>query len=383
MRRTRVHLLWREPGVCRQFRTGVSLHSHTMHSRESLSFIPRYASHVPLLAWELERLARGYRARYGRPLDYSRGYWTPLLAEREAHELESRNIENNLGLAPLVSLSDHDNVEAGCNLRKLPATAVAPISLEWTMPIDGTYFHFGIHNLPPPHARELAGEMAECTAAPSPARRHEILHGVIGHRETLVVLNHPLWAQSGCAPEVHRGALDQLLNESGQTIHALELNGLRPWVENRAVRALAASRGYPLVSGGDRHACDPNTMLNLTGAATFDEFAAEVRGGHSVVAIQERYREPRGFRIIKALSDIMGEYPEIPSRVRWSDRVYCNRYTGATVSISELLNGDMPRSLRLFDGATRLARGVRMRNFLRACFGDGAELDLDLTTTAV
>jgi hypothetical protein len=31
-----------ENGFARQFRTGVSLHSHTMHSLESLSFIPRY-----------------------------------------------------------------------------------------------------------------------------------------------------------------------------------------------------------------------------------------------------------------------------------------------------------------------------------------------------
>ncbi len=58
---TRVHLLWRDRSVSRKFKTGVSLHSHTMHSRESLTFIPIYAQHIPLLAWELNRLARATR----------------------------------------------------------------------------------------------------------------------------------------------------------------------------------------------------------------------------------------------------------------------------------------------------------------------------------
>ena len=57
MKHTRVHLLWRDRGVSRDFKTGVSLHSHTMHSRENLAFIPVYAQYIPLLAWELDRLA--------------------------------------------------------------------------------------------------------------------------------------------------------------------------------------------------------------------------------------------------------------------------------------------------------------------------------------
>lgn len=41
MNRTDIDLMWREPRVPRQFRTGVSLHSHTMHSKETLSFMQR------------------------------------------------------------------------------------------------------------------------------------------------------------------------------------------------------------------------------------------------------------------------------------------------------------------------------------------------------
>jgi hypothetical protein len=157
----------------------------------------------------------------------------------------------------------------------------------------------------------------------------------------------------------------------------MELNGLRSWAENRAVIDWARGSDYPLVSGGDRHACEPNSIVNLTNAATFPEFVGEVRAGHSVVAFHDRYKEPRGFRIIKALSDIMGEYPDIPSRVHWSDRVFCKRYSGAITAISEVWDGDVPRVVRLFDRAVRLARSQKVRSVLRLCFGSGTVFELE------
>jgi hypothetical protein len=39
----------------------------------------------------------------------------------------------------------------------------------------------------------------------------------------------------------------------GQWIHALEVNGLRLWPENRRVLEMARNLNYPVVSGGDRH----------------------------------------------------------------------------------------------------------------------------------
>lgn len=377
MKHTRVHLLWRDRTVCRHFRTGVSLHSHTMHSRESLRYLPVYASYVPLLAWELNRLARGYQAKHGRAVDYSRAHWTPPLPEREAHELEKRSIEDHLGLAALVSLTDHDNIEAGCGLQQSAETSAAPISAEWTVPVAGTHFHLGVHNLPAQHARSIMMEMAAYTHQPSEALRKEVLDMVNRHEDTLIVLNHPLWDQSGCGREYHRAILKQFLAGAGNLIHAIELNGLRSWEENRAVMDWARGSNYPLVSGGDRHACEPNCVVNLTNGATFPEFIDQVRAGHSVVAFRDRYREPRGFRIIKALSDIMGEYPDMPSRVHWSDRVFCKRYCGAVTPISELWDGGVPRVVRLFGLTVRLARSQKMRSVLRFCFGSGMEIELE------
>jgi hypothetical protein len=58
--------------------------------------------------------------------------------------LEKRSIEREFGLAALVSITDHDNVEAAARLRVREETKQAPISLEWTVPIGPSYFHIGI-----------------------------------------------------------------------------------------------------------------------------------------------------------------------------------------------------------------------------------------------
>ena len=144
MNQTRLRFRWRENGFARQFRTGVSLHSHTMHSLESLGFIPRYAEAIPPLAWEIRRQARKYLEKCGRELDYTRAFWTPPLPATHAFELEKRSIERECGLAALVSITDHDNVEAAARLRVREETKQAPISLEWTVPIGPSYFHIGI-----------------------------------------------------------------------------------------------------------------------------------------------------------------------------------------------------------------------------------------------
>jgi hypothetical protein len=44
---SQVHFIWRNPPPLREFRTGVSLHGHTMHSQECLSFLPRYLHQIP------------------------------------------------------------------------------------------------------------------------------------------------------------------------------------------------------------------------------------------------------------------------------------------------------------------------------------------------
>ena len=56
---------WRNSTVENGFRSGVSLHSHTMYSRESLDMIPRYTARVPYLRDAIRRQQEEYSRRKG------------------------------------------------------------------------------------------------------------------------------------------------------------------------------------------------------------------------------------------------------------------------------------------------------------------------------
>jgi len=100
----------------RSYNSAVSLHSHTSHSRESLGFIPRYSRCLPALDYLVRKQMDRYERIHGRPLDFERAWWTPPLTAREAFDLERSSIETTLNCHALVSLSDHDDIEAGIEL---------------------------------------------------------------------------------------------------------------------------------------------------------------------------------------------------------------------------------------------------------------------------
>jgi hypothetical protein len=53
-----ISYLWRDPGAARTFQTGVSLHSHTNQSQETLDFVADWGSQYKLVRPMLERLER-------------------------------------------------------------------------------------------------------------------------------------------------------------------------------------------------------------------------------------------------------------------------------------------------------------------------------------
>ncbi len=158
--RCAVRFRWRDPRSQEGFRTGVSLHGHTMHSRECLWFLPRYLSLVPGLAQLVTYYERG-RHR----VDFARAWWTPPLTPASALSLEREQIAA-LGLHPLVSLTDHDDIEAGLALGVTTDSAEAPLSVEWTVPYHQSIFHLGVHNIPRSAASGWMSTMAEYMAAP-------------------------------------------------------------------------------------------------------------------------------------------------------------------------------------------------------------------------
>ncbi len=370
MKPSNIFFEWEPDQFTHRYQTAVSLHSHTLHSKESLAFVPRIAAKLPPLRSVLHRGEERYRHRKGARLDLARAWWTPPLTALDAWKLERAQIENHLSMNSIVSLTDHDDLEGPMGLRVIEECGSTPVSVEWTVPISGTFLHLGVHNLPPENAREFIAIMIGYTATPEESRLRDILDSLDAIPEALVVLNHPCWDELGIGASAHRQAVSDFLAHYRHFIHALELNGLRPWNENRDVLNLAAATPLPLISGGDRHGLEPNAVLNLTNASTFAEFADEVRNeGWSDVLIMSHYQENFAWRIVQNISDILGTYEDHGlGWKQWSDRVFYRCDDGQVRSLKQLWRNGAPAAVKVFAGAMHLVSAPRMKTALRAAF---------------
>jgi len=352
----------------RRFQSGVSLHSHTMHSKEYLGRLPAYIAKFPIGSYILEREIGRLHLYQKRVFDFDRFYWTPPLSPQEAHQLESGQIEGRLGLRTLVSLSDHDNIEAGMHLRMLEGTAGSPISVEWTVPFEDTELHIGVHNLPAESAMAWMAELASFTAKHDAKKLRGILCGLSREESVLVVLNHPYWDAESIGPERHTRALRSFLSKFLPELHAIELNGMRSRRENREVLQLGAVLGIPVISGGDRHGCEANSVLNLSQARSFEEFVQEVRGEkRSEIVLMPQYFEPLPLRLIEnawhALSDAPGEF----GRRHWMTRVFIEE-SGEAKALSQFTGTRFHRIIDKFRWVISLVANRALRPALRLPF---------------
>jgi hypothetical protein len=368
-----IHFQWQKSPL-RKFASGVSLHSHTLHSRESLDFIGRVTSKTPWLSGAIRKQREKYRALKGREVDLTRAWWTPPLSAHQAWELERSQIAG-LGLHPMISISDHDNIDAALSLRVLDEARECPISVEWTVPFGRTFFHIGIHNMPAGIAIEMMDSMLVFTKRPLESAIGPLLEWLGAAPESLVIFNHPLWDENHIGQDAHAAEVEAFLERFGGLIHAFELNGLRPWKENRAVVGLAERHRMPLVSGGDRHGKEPNACLNLTNAVSFAEFADEVRRDRwSDVLFLHQYCEPLRMRILDNMAGIIEDDPEHAlGWVRWSDRVFYLTDEGVVKSLAELWGSQTPAVVTRFVGLMSLLKHRQVRGALRAAFAEREE----------
>jgi hypothetical protein len=100
--------------------------------------------------------------------DVSKFWWTSPLSAGQALSLERSQIEEKLGLEAMVSLSDHDNIEAPSQLQLLESNDRVPVSVEWTAPFGSSYFHLGVHNLPPRGSHAMMARLREATETRRP-----------------------------------------------------------------------------------------------------------------------------------------------------------------------------------------------------------------------
>jgi hypothetical protein len=364
---------WQSPTIPAGFRTGISLHSHTMYSKESLAMVPHYTAKVPYLGEAIRRQELEYHRKKRKRFSFGDAFWTPPLAPRQAYRLEEKQIQRKFKLPALISLTDHDDIRAGANLRVIDRFKNVPVSTEWTIPFADTFFHLGVHNMPSTDAEVLMSQFEAFTANPELAQLGDLLAMLDANPDVLLVLNHPLWDEKGIGGDRHYAALKNLLAGYGQFFHAFELNGLRSWHENKQVIAMGKELNVPVVSGGDRHGREANAILNLSRAATFADFVHEIRREHrSHVVFMPQYHEPLKMRVLQTIVDVVRDYPEnFAGRRTWADRVfYRDPQTNIAVPLASLWNDGGPRIVKQFIAAMRLLEWTPFRSALRVALND-------------
>ena len=365
-----LHKHWDRP-LDEGFSTGVSLHGHTLHSKESVKFIKRLTRESNIIRWVITHY---HKTRSDSPTvehELARIWWTSPVSAGQALHLERTQIEEQLEMAPIVSLTDHDNIDAPMHLQLAARNEHVPVSVEWSTLFGETYFHIGVHNLPPKSAAEIFGQMKLCKTD----ARIELLDGLMDELAAmpgvLIVFNHPMWDQPGRGAKAHAQSVAEFIRRYREHIHALEINGMRTCKENQRVVKLAGEFDLPLISGGDRHGLEPNATLNVTNASTFAEFADEViRDGHSRVVIMPQYREPHFLRVIQGIGDVLGEHPDHSlGWTQWGERVFRQQSDGSVKNFMQLFeNRGEPPTLRNLVRMVKILTSKKLRPAFRLAF---------------
>jgi hypothetical protein len=295
--------------------------------------------------------------------------------------LERRQIEEKLQLAGLVSITDHDDIQAPMLLRTVAGSRHIPVSVEWTVPFGETAFHLGVHNLPSATGAAWMERLAAFTAMPVVERAPKLLTEMLAELDelagVLIVFNHPLWDLYRVGKEKHEVLVNEFLAVNGQFVHALELNGLRDWKENRETSTLAGKWNQLVISGGDRHGIEPNANVNLTHAGSFNEFVHEVRRERqSHVLFMPQYAEPWKHRILQSTLAAIRNYPDFPEGSRlWDERVYHPDANGVMQPLSQLwMRGKAPAVCTAVLSVVRIMGAGPVSSGLRLAWNDSGEM---------
>ena len=336
-----------------RYTTAVSLHAHTNRSREGMSFIRPYLDRIPLVLRLARQEMKDYEQRNGRRMDFGDAWWQPPVLPMEVWDSEKAQIERGLGLRALLSITDHDSIDACLSLRDVVDGEHVPVSFEWTVPYGRGFLHLGVHNLPEAEGPALFEALTAFTAQPAGRCLEPLFERLSANPDTLVVLNHPIWDLAGIGPGPHASMLRSFLDEFRDHLHAIELNGYRSAAENRAAAALARAVDMPLVSGGDRHGRAPNSLLNLTTATSFGEFVREIRvERRSVNLVMPDYLDALVARKLRVAADVMRDYPSHPEGQRhWTERIFYRQDDGTVERLCDHWTDGGPVWVRAVIGA--------------------------------
>src|SRR5215475_6630014 len=214
-----ISYLWRDQKAAKGFRSGISLHSHTNQSQETLDFLANFGNQYPWVRPMIARMERRSESQHGVRVNYSASYWTPPMTPKLAYDLEKRQIEG-LDVAPMVSITDHDTIMAPMLLRTVPSARSIPVSVEWSAPYGGIQsFHLGVHNLPSARAVEWMAILEDFTKKPSDSGLTDILAALHAEPNVLVVFNHPMWDLYLVGKDKHAFLVNEFIQKNGAYLH--------------------------------------------------------------------------------------------------------------------------------------------------------------------
>ncbi len=148
---------------------------------------------------------------------------------------------------------------------------------------------------------------------------------------------------------------------------------------------MAEALNIPVVTGGDRHGCQPNTVINLSNASTFEEFAEEIRvDKRSEIVLMPEYKQPIHSRQLQSFSEILKNYPEHPEGwQRWFDRIRCDVGDGRGIRpLSDYWKRGGPTWLRWAIWTLGVMGSPRLRPAFRVFVKRGDIVPKDLNKTS-
>jgi predicted metal-dependent phosphoesterase TrpH len=291
----------------REFRSAVSLHSHSCHSVEKLAAL----NQVVKLAF-MRPLTGVLQSSFGlggvSNLNYAEVTFNPPYTPEDVYQMESAAAAQWGFNGVHLGLTDHDEfVGSLALLRRRPdLSGRIALSEELSVWYQGHLFHLGVSGLPESEIYETHARLQSAARG----GRHDELFETLAASGCLVVLNHPLIAWT---PGPETIPITDLLTRYGWAIHAIEVNGMRRREENDRVLELARQWRKPVVGGGDSHLLVASSILSLSQAASYRDFIAEVKDGHAVPFLTPDYFASLNWKLFLRVLFFMSRYRQIAS----------------------------------------------------------------------
>ncbi|MGD0832252.1 MAG: hypothetical protein ABR907_15025 [Terracidiphilus sp.] len=289
-----------------EFGYAVSLHNHSQHSIENMAFLNE------VVKLRFMRPLRGLlQASFGlrsiADLNYADIFYRSPLSVEDVFLTETAS-STMLGFSGVhLGITDHDDVSGSVELQREHPEAARrnPLGEEISIYFDDYLFHLGVTEMPAAGVEQLHSDLQLAARE----RRLDDLFEILRGSGCLVVFNHPLvpWGKD----PGRKIPAEELLSRYGWAIHALEYNGMRSQKENDRVVELAKYSGKPVVGGGDSHLLLASSVLSLSQAASYREFAEEVKEGRAVSLILPTFFAPVNWKIFLRVLYFIGHYRRI------------------------------------------------------------------------